>query len=117
MDDLVNRLRKVCANPIFLAGIPGTTPGNVLAKEAAARIEAAEAKLAEEIAISNKRGNYIEFELVPALADAEAKVREATGALQKIVDAGGCFGSSAYAGDVDATARAALAKLRGEGET
>jgi len=38
-DDLVRRLRSVSANPIYLLGTPGTTPGNVLASEAADRIE------------------------------------------------------------------------------
>jgi uncharacterized secreted protein with C-terminal beta-propeller domain len=53
---LVKRLRSVSANPIYLLGIPGTTPGNVIATEAADRIEELEAenkRLRLEVAHAN----------------------------------------------------------------
>lgn len=43
-----------------------------------------ESKLAEEIEISNKRGNMIELELLPSLHDLEAKLDKALEALNKL---------------------------------
>jgi len=48
-DDLVKRLRSVSANSIYILGKPGTTQGNVIANEAADRIEELEAKLAKTV--------------------------------------------------------------------
>lgn len=39
MTDIVGKLRKVSANEIYLAGVPGTIPANVLANGAADEIE------------------------------------------------------------------------------
>jgi hypothetical protein len=49
MGDIVERLRKVCANPIYLSGVPGTIPGSVLAREAADEIERLRAVITEAI--------------------------------------------------------------------
>ena len=45
----------------------------ILARELEDQRDEAREKLAEEIRISNERGNYIEFTLTPQLADAEAQ--------------------------------------------
>ena len=73
-DDLVKRLRN-----------GDTVMANHYMDEAADRIEELEAKLDEEIRTSNMRGNHIEFELLPALHDAEAKLAKAVGALEQYI--------------------------------
>ena len=44
--------------------------------EAVSKVKELEAKLEEEIQISNKRGNMIEFDLLPKLHEAEAVLRD-----------------------------------------
>ena len=47
-------------------------------------LRALAARLAEEILISNKRGNHIEFELLPQMADMQARLAEVEAALDSI---------------------------------
>jgi hypothetical protein len=75
-DDLVKQLNKAFE-----------WSGDSMLEQAADRIEALEAKLAEETRVSNMRGNMIELDLLPSLHDAEVKLAKAVEALEKAPDA------------------------------
>lgn len=68
------------------------------------RIAELEAKLDEEIRISNLRGNMIEFNLLPSLHEAEAKLRES--AMQELA----ALGQAQDAHQAQLEAEAKLAK-------
>tara|TARA_R110002111_G_scaffold252810_1_gene317842 strand:+ start:208 stop:531 length:324 start_codon:yes stop_codon:yes gene_type:complete len=86
---LQERLRKITANPIYLSGVPGTTPGNVIAKEAADALDASEAVIAELVAIAQHAQNEWEswvrdqLEGTSGFASAIAEVHEDRAALAK----------------------------------
>ena len=75
-DDLVKRLRSVSANSIYILGKPGTTQGNVIANEAADRIEELEAKLAKaeealELALELADNGLVDFSKYGLSCDAD----------------------------------------------
>ena len=72
-DDLVKRLRKF---DWVLHELEIVDQAADRIEQLAATNEELEAELKEEIRISNKRGNMIEFDLLPKMHEAEAVLRE-----------------------------------------
>lgn len=64
-----------------------------LQQEAADRIEELEAELAEEIRVSNKRGNHIEFELLPKMSDLALRNKELEDNLFNLINTCKCKGT------------------------
>ena len=80
----------------------------------AARIEELSAALEEEQRISNLRGNMVEFKLIPDLADAEAKLKEAVDVIWAIDNEYDPSENGLNARTMYEIARAFLASLEGD---